>query len=102
MIGRQMDPVPFADAVIDEFEELLLAAEDRPIVMSVVLHSFISGVPFRLRQVRRALAHIAARADRVWLTQPAAIHRAFTELMPPPAEAMVATPPTEPDPSPTS
>ena len=89
MIGRQLGPAPFADAVIDEFDELLLAAEDRPIVMSVVLHSFISGVPFRLRQVRRALAHIAAQADRVWLTQPAAIHRAFISISPPPADAVV-------------
>lgn len=84
MIGRQLAPAPFADAVIDEFDELLAAAEQRPIVMSVVLHSFISGVPFRLRQVRRALEHIAAHGDVVWLTQPGAIHDAFVSLAPPP------------------
>jgi peptidoglycan/xylan/chitin deacetylase (PgdA/CDA1 family) len=98
MIGRQLGAGPFADAVIDEFEELRLAAEDRPIVMSVVLHSFISGVPFRLRQIRRALTHIAAHADRVWLTQPAAIHQAFTTLSPPPADATAPDP--LPDPTP--
>jgi peptidoglycan/xylan/chitin deacetylase (PgdA/CDA1 family) len=100
MIGRQMDPAPFADAVIDEFEELLTAGEDRPIVMSVVLHSFISGAPFRLRQVRRALAHIAANADQVWLTQPAAIHDAFHSLAPPSDAVAPATLPdsTLPDP----
>ena len=66
MIGRQMDPAPFADAVIDEFEELLVAAEERPIVMSVVLHSFISGAPFRLRQVpSRARAHRRPRRPGV-------------------------------------
>jgi hypothetical protein len=53
--------------------------------MSVVLHAFISGVPFRLRQVRRALAHIAAHADQVWLTQPCAIYDAFATLSPPEA-----------------
>jgi hypothetical protein len=82
MIGRQMAPAAFADAIIDEFDELLDAARRRPIVMSVVLHSFISGVPFRLRQVRRALAHIAAHADEIWLTQPAAIDDAFRALTP--------------------
>ena len=82
MIGRQMAPAAFADAIIDEFDELLDAARRRPIVMSVVLHSFISGVPFRLRQVRRALAHIAAHADDIWLTQPAAIDDAFRALTP--------------------
>ncbi len=87
MIGRQLGAAPFADMVIDEFDELLVAAHDRPIVMSVVLHSFISGVPFRLRQVRRALEHIVAHANRVWLTQPEAIHQAFTTIEPPSADA---------------
>jgi peptidoglycan/xylan/chitin deacetylase (PgdA/CDA1 family) len=96
MIGRQLGAAPFADAVIDEFDELLLAAQERPIVMSLVLHSFISGVPFRLRQIRRALAHIAAHADRVWLTQPSAIHEAFTSLAPPPADAPAVDPPPPP------
>jgi hypothetical protein len=53
--------------------------------MSVVLHSFISGAPFRLRQVERALQHIAAHRDRVWLTQPGAIYDAYAAAVPPPA-----------------
>jgi len=50
-----------------------------------VLHSFITGVPFRLRAVRRALEVIAA-ADGVWLTTPRDIHRAVLDsptLFPP-------------------
>lgn len=85
MIGRQLDAVSFADAVIDEFDELL-ESEAPLTVMSVILHSFISGVPFRLRQIRRALEHIAAHADAVWLTQPAAIYDAFAAISPAPAE----------------
>jgi peptidoglycan/xylan/chitin deacetylase (PgdA/CDA1 family) len=76
IIGRQASAAEFADMIVDEFDELLAAAEDRPLVMSVVLHSFISGAPFRLRQVARALAHLAAHDD-VWFTQPRHIHRAF-------------------------
>ena len=38
--------------------------------MSIVLHSFITGVPFRLRAVARALERIAA-ADGVWFTHAA-------------------------------
>lgn len=82
MIGRGLDATSFADAVIDEFDELLSSGASLQ-VMSVILHSFISGVPFRLRQVRRALEHIAAHADVVWLTQPNAIHEAFTAVSPP-------------------
>ena len=49
--------------------------------MSVVLHSFITGVPFRLRAVARALERIAA-ADGVWLTTPREIHRAVVGFAP--------------------
>jgi peptidoglycan/xylan/chitin deacetylase (PgdA/CDA1 family) len=78
MIGRQVGASEFADMIIDEFDELLLAATpEQPLVLSIVVHSFISGAPFRLRQLTRALRHIAARAgDDVWLTQPRHIHAA--------------------------
>ena len=46
--------------------------------MSIVLHSFITGVPFRLRAVRRALERIAA-ADGVWFTTPREIHQAVVD-----------------------
>lgn len=85
MIGRQVGAADFADMIVDEFDELLVAAEQQPIVMSIVLHSFISGAPFRLRQIARALAHLAARAEDVWFTQPRHIHQAFVALRPPDA-----------------
>lgn len=76
MIGRQASATEFAGMIEAELAELLDAAADRPLVMSVVLHSFISGVPFRLHAVGAALATIAAAGDAVWLTTPAAIHDA--------------------------
>jgi peptidoglycan/xylan/chitin deacetylase (PgdA/CDA1 family) len=94
MIGRQVGPREFADMVIDEFDELLDASRTRPLVMSLVLHSFISGVPFRLRQLERALAHLAAHADRVWLTQPHAIFDAFSRISPPDLTAVSGGPGT--------
>ncbi|HEX4431359.1 MAG TPA: polysaccharide deacetylase family protein [Frankiaceae bacterium] len=84
IIGRQVSARDFADMIVDEFDELLTAAEQQPLVMSVVVHSFISGVPFRLRQLARALDHLAAHRDRVWFTQPRAIHEAFCRMQPPP------------------
>lgn len=74
MIGRQASAGEFAEMIVDEFEELSAAAQ-RPLVMSVVTHSFISGAPFRLRKVTQALAHIAA-SKGVWAATPAQIHRA--------------------------
>lgn len=78
MVGRSVLARDFADMVDDEFAELYDAAAHTPLVMSVVLHSFISGVPFRLRAVGRALERIAA-AEGVWLTTPRQIHRAVVE-----------------------
>ena len=43
--------------------------------MGIALHPYIVGQPYRLRHLRRALAHIAAaRANGdVWMTTPGAI-----------------------------
>lgn len=76
-IGRLATGRDFAAMIVDQFDELLASA-DQPLVMSVVLHSFISGQPFRLRALAEALAHVAAHRDRVWLTTPGAIHAAVS------------------------
>jgi peptidoglycan/xylan/chitin deacetylase (PgdA/CDA1 family) len=70
IIGRGASASEFADMIIDEFDELLAASQEQPLVMSVVVHSFISGAPFRLRQLTRALEHLARHRDQVWFTQP--------------------------------
>ncbi|WP_328292303.1 polysaccharide deacetylase family protein [Kineococcus sp. NBC_00420] len=73
VVGRGASAGEFADMIVDEFDELLERSEEQPLVMSVVLHSFISGAPFRLRALDRALRHLSAHRDRVWFTQPRAI-----------------------------
>ena len=86
MIGRQASAHEFEAMIVDEFTELSAAATEVPLVMSIVLHSFVTGVPFRLAAVRRALSRIAG-ADGTWFTTPRAIHRAVldsSELFPPP------------------
>ena len=70
IIGRQASAREFAEMIIDEFDEMMEASREQPLVMSVVVHSFISGQPFRLRALTRALEHIASRSDEVWLTRP--------------------------------
>ena len=72
MIGRQAGADEFANMIINEFHELYDAARTLPLVMSVVLHSFISGQPFRLRALSRALSYIVAHDD-IWLATPGEI-----------------------------
>ncbi len=54
--------------IIDQFEEMLLQSREQPLVMGIALHAMIAGQPFRLRHLRRALAHIAKRRADCWLT----------------------------------
>ena len=63
--------------IIDQFEEMRRTTGDEPLVMSVILHSFISGQPFRLRALRRALDHILQAGEPLWITQPGAIASHF-------------------------
>jgi peptidoglycan/xylan/chitin deacetylase (PgdA/CDA1 family) len=77
IVMRQMDAQAFADMVIDHFDEMHDQARSQPLVMGLALHPYIVGQPHRLRQLRRALQHIARARDagQIWLTTPGAICR---------------------------
>jgi hypothetical protein len=77
IIGRQVGADEFSGMIIDQFEEMRRTTGDEPLVMSVILHSFISGQPFRLRALRRALDHILKAGEPLWITQPGAIASHF-------------------------
>ncbi len=77
IIGRQVGAQEFADMVIDQFDEMLEQTRTQPLVMGIALHAMIAGQPFRLRALRRALQHIAAQRERVWLTTAGAIASHF-------------------------
>ena len=83
IIGRHVGAGEFSGMIIDQFEEMRQTADDQPLVMSVVLHSFISGQPFRLRALRRALEHILRSDEPLWITQPGAIASYFQTLRAP-------------------
>jgi peptidoglycan/xylan/chitin deacetylase (PgdA/CDA1 family) len=73
IIGRCAGAEEFSRMIIDQFDEMCRAGDELPLVMSVVIHSFISGQPFRLRALRRALEHILATGERLWIAQPGEI-----------------------------
>lgn len=75
IVARKMGASAFADMIVDQFDEMLGLSEARPLVMGVALHAYLVGQPHRLRHLKRALRHIAARREAIWLTTPGAIAR---------------------------
>lgn len=73
IVARKDSASQFADAIIDQFDEMLEQSSAMPLVMGVALHPYIVGQPYRLRQLRRALTHIAAQRDDIWITTAGAI-----------------------------
>jgi peptidoglycan/xylan/chitin deacetylase (PgdA/CDA1 family) len=69
IVGRKIEGPAFAQMIIDHFDEMLAQSEREPLVMGVALHPYIVGQPHRLRHLRGALAHIAARREHIWLTR---------------------------------
>jgi peptidoglycan/xylan/chitin deacetylase (PgdA/CDA1 family) len=64
----------FGRMIVDQFDEMVEQSTQQPLVMSVALHPFICGQPFRLRALRRALKHCVEHGgDRVWFTRADAI-----------------------------
>jgi allantoinase len=56
----------FYRMIVDQFDTLYEEGTRIPRVMSIALHPFLSGHPFRARHLERALAHIRGH-DSVWL-----------------------------------
>ncbi len=72
-INRGASDEEFSRMAIDAFDEQLEESAAFPQVYCLSLHTFMSGQPHRIRQLRTVLAHITARRDRVWMTTPGAI-----------------------------
>lgn len=73
LVFRQQAARDFEDMIVDQFDEMLQQSAKWPLVFTVVIHPFIIGQPFRLRALRRAMTHILAQRDRLWVTTPGAV-----------------------------
>ena len=81
-MSRRTPSQIYCENLIDQFDEMLEESKRRPLVMSLVLHSFILGQPHRLRRFRRVIEHIVRQRERIWLTRPGEICR-YVETLPP-------------------
>ncbi|MFA8385669.1 MAG: polysaccharide deacetylase family protein [Pelagibaca sp.] len=74
IVARKDSAAQFADMIIDNFDEMLEQSAAQPLVMGIALHPYLVGQPYRLRHLRRALTHICAYRDDIWLTRSGDIH----------------------------
>jgi allantoinase len=84
IVVRRIEADAFADMIVNNFDEMREQAAQQPLVMGIALHSYIMGQPFRLRHLRRALAHIAAARDDIWLCRAGEIAAHAAAVLPPP------------------
>jgi peptidoglycan/xylan/chitin deacetylase (PgdA/CDA1 family) len=82
IVARKDGAAEFADMIIDTFDEMLDQSLQQPLVMGIALHPYLVGQPFRLRHLRRALTHIAAQRDDVWLCRSGDIHAYCRDQIP--------------------
>ncbi|TPG55519.1 polysaccharide deacetylase [Roseomonas nepalensis] len=74
IIARKDGAAQFAAMIVDDFDERLRQVRDGVAqVMGIALHPYIIGQPYRMRALRRALAHVAAGRDDVWITTAGAV-----------------------------
>jgi peptidoglycan/xylan/chitin deacetylase (PgdA/CDA1 family) len=67
IMGRYASAADFADMIM--VDEMLEQSTEQPLVFGLAIHANIIGQPFRLRQLRRALRHVADQSDRIWITR---------------------------------
>ena len=57
IIHRDGTARDFADMIVDGFDEMVEQCRAQPLVMTISLHPFVMGQPFRSAALRRALTH---------------------------------------------
>ena len=83
IVARKREGADFADMIVDAFEVMFDESAKRPLVMGIALHPYIVGQPHRCKHLKRALAHIAAKADsQVWFTTSGEIAKHAAALPP--------------------
>jgi allantoinase len=75
IIHRRDTVKEFADMIVAQFDEMVEQCVAQPLVLTLSLHAFVIGQPFRIGALRKALQHCVGHAhrDRVWWTTPGAV-----------------------------
>jgi peptidoglycan/xylan/chitin deacetylase (PgdA/CDA1 family) len=66
-IGQKMTAQQFCEMIKDQFDALYREGADQARVMCIALHPFLTGMPYRIGWLDKALEYIKGHAD-VWTT----------------------------------
>ena len=75
MLSRMQPATDFHQMILDQFTEMLRLSDRQSLVFGISMHTFCTGQPFRLAQVRSALEIIKKHPgfSKVWVTTPGQI-----------------------------
>lgn len=68
MIVQHHEAVYWTQKCIDTFDQYYLEAAERPKILSIAIHPYISGQPFRIAYLKKVYEHINKHADVVHMT----------------------------------
>lgn len=78
ILGKGASAEVFAGMIRDQFDVLYEEALDLPRVLSISVHPFIIGHPFRMKHFEAALGYIASHRD-IWLTTGVEVNNWYRE-----------------------
>lgn len=76
IIHRHDNAHDFTQMIIDQFNEMINQSKKQPLVMTISLHAFVMGQPFRIGLLRKALKHCLnhPESNLIWWTTPGQIY----------------------------
>jgi len=80
IVYRRNTAAEYAEMLVDNFDELLRASVDTPLVYAISVHTFVVGQPYRLARLRRALQHMLDHREQIWVALPKDIARHYIGL----------------------
>ena len=80
VVYRRNTAAEYADMLVDSFDEMLRKSKDMPLVLSISIHTFVMGQPFRVSRLRAALKHMLGHRNEAWFATPEAIAGHYTAL----------------------
>lgn len=83
-LNRRHTASQFAEMAMDQFDVMIEQSEKQPLVMSLALHTFVVGQPFRFKHLQRILEYFVnhPKRDLVWFARPGEIADYVSELKP--------------------